>query len=81
MRRNPADRSKLLGTLLTLALLSGCTTKTVQTAPILAARVTVAKAVQKTVPVDLTAIGSADAFTNVSIKAQVNAVLEHVHIK
>ena len=42
---------------------------------------TVAKAVQKTVPVDLTAIGSADAFTNVSIKAQVNAVLQEVHIK
>jgi membrane fusion protein, multidrug efflux system len=84
MRHNPADRSKLVGILLTLAalaLLSGCTTKTVQTAPIFAARVTVAKAVQKTVPVDLTAIGSADAFTNVSIKAQVNAVLEEVHIK
>jgi membrane fusion protein, multidrug efflux system len=84
MRRDPADRSKLEFTFLTivaLALLSGCTTKTVQTAPIFAARVTVAKAVQKTVPVDLTAIGSADAFTNVSIKAQVNAVLEQVHIK
>ena len=84
MRRDPADRSKFVFTFLTiaaLALLSGCTTKTVQTAPIFAARVTVAKAVQKTVPVDLTAIGSADAFTNVSIKAQVNAVLEQVHIK
>jgi len=84
MRRDPADRSKLVFTFLTVAalsLLSGCTTKTVQTAPIFAARVTVAKAVQKTVPVDLTAIGSADAFTNVSIKAQVNAVLEQVHIK
>ena len=84
MRRDPADRSKFVFTCLTiaaLALLSGCTTKTVQTAPIFAARVTVAKAVQKTVPVDLTAIGSADAFTNVSIKAQVNAVLEQVHIK
>jgi membrane fusion protein, multidrug efflux system len=84
MRRIPFDPAKLVGHLLALtalALLSGCTTKTVQTAPIFAARVTVAKAVQKTVPVDLTAIGSADAFTNVSIKAQVNAVLEQVHIK
>jgi membrane fusion protein, multidrug efflux system len=84
MRRIPFDPTKLVGHLLALAalaLLSGCTTKTVQTAPIFAARVTVAKAVQKTVPVDLTAIGSADAFTNVSIKAQVNAVLEQVHIK
>jgi multidrug efflux system membrane fusion protein len=84
MRRDPADRYNLVFTFMTFAalvLLSGCTTKTVQTAPIFAARVTVAKAVQKTVPVDLTAIGSADAFTNVSIKAQVNAVLDQVHIK
>jgi membrane fusion protein, multidrug efflux system len=84
MRRDPADRTERVFPFLPLAalvLLSGCTTKTVQTAPIFAARVTVAKAVQKTVPVDLTAIGSADAFTNVSIKAQVNAVLEQVHIK
>ena len=64
-----------------IALLSGCTTRTVQTAPIFAARVTVAKAVQKTVPINLTAIGSADAFTSVSIKAQVNAVMQQVHIK
>lgn len=84
MKRNPAHQQMLMLTLATLAglvLLSGCTTKTVQTAPMFAARVTVAKAVQKTVPVDLTAIGSADAFTNVSIKAQVNAVLQEVHIK
>jgi membrane fusion protein, multidrug efflux system len=84
MTRNSGTKSKLTFTLLgfaALALLSGCTTKTVQTAPIFAARVTVAKAVQKTVPIELTAIGSADAFTNVSIKAQVNAVLEQVHIK
>jgi membrane fusion protein, multidrug efflux system len=84
MKSNPAHRYTLMLTLATLAglvLLSGCTTKTVQTAPMFAARVTVAKAVQKTVPVDLTAIGSADAFTNVSIKAQVNAVLQEVHIK
>lgn len=64
-----------------IALLSGCTTRTVQTAPIFAARVTVAKAVQKTVPINLTAIGSADAFTSVSIKAQVNALMQQVHIK
>jgi multidrug efflux system membrane fusion protein len=46
-----------------------------------AARVVVAKAVKKTVPIDLTAIGSAEAFTNVSIKAQVNAVLNEIHVK
>jgi membrane fusion protein, multidrug efflux system len=59
----------------------GCATKTVQTAPLFATRVVVAKAVRKTVPVNLTAIGSADAFTSVSIKAQVNAVLDEVHVK
>lgn len=66
---------------LAAVLLAGCTTRTAQTAPNFAVPVTVAKAVQKTVPIELTAIGSADAYSNVSIKAQVNAVLEEVHIK
>jgi multidrug efflux system membrane fusion protein len=64
-----------------LTAASGCRTKTVQTAPMFAAPVTVGKATQKTVPINLTAIGSAEAYTTVSIKAQVNAVLESVHIK
>jgi len=62
-------------------LLAGCTTKTAQTAPNFTVPVTIAKASLKNVPIELTAIGSADAFSNVSIKAQVNAVLEEVHIK
>jgi len=70
----------LLG-VLALVLLGGCTTKTAQTAPNFTVPVTVAKAAQKTVPIELTAIGSAEAFSNVSIKAQVNAVLEQVHIR
>jgi multidrug efflux system membrane fusion protein len=41
--------------------------------------VSVAKAVQKTVPISLTAIGSAEAYSTVSIKSQVNAELEQVH--
>jgi membrane fusion protein, multidrug efflux system len=70
----------LLGVFAAVAT-SGCM-KTAQTAPpIFAVPVTVAKVTQKTVPVDLTAIGSADANSSVSIKAQVNAVLEQVHIK
>jgi multidrug efflux system membrane fusion protein len=81
MNRNPTRRSTLFFTLAMLGLLAGCTTKTVQTAPMFAARVVVAKAVKKTVPIDLTAIGSAEAFTNVSIKAQVNAVLNEIHVK
>jgi multidrug efflux system membrane fusion protein len=67
--------------MLAAILLSGCTTRTAQTAPNFTVPVTVAKAVQKTVPIELTAIGSAEAYSNVSIKAQVNAVLEQVHIK
>ena len=47
-----------------------------------AARVVVAKAIgRRPFPIDLTAIGSAEAFTNVSIKAQVNAVLNEIHVK
>ena len=80
MNRNRTRLSILLG-VFTLAATSGCT-KTAQTAPpIFAVPVTVAKVTQKTVPIDLTAIGSADANSSVSIKAQVNAVLDEVHIK
>jgi multidrug efflux system membrane fusion protein len=61
--------------------LSACTTRTAETAPNLAVPVTVAKAEQKTVPINLTAIGTAEAFSTVSIKSQVNAILEQVHFK
>lgn len=71
----------LLGTLALSVAIGGCTTSTVHTAPNFTVPVTVAKAESKTVPIDLTAIGSADAYSSVSIKAQVNAVLEEVHIK
>ena len=64
-----------------LLALSACSTKTAETAPNLAVPVTVARAVQKTVPINLTAIGTAEAFSTVSIKSQVNAMLEEVHIK
>jgi multidrug efflux system membrane fusion protein len=43
--------------------------------------VTVAKAVKKTVPIELTAIGTGEAYSTVSIKSQVNALLEQVHFK
>ncbi len=60
---------------------AGCSTQSAQTAPIFAVPVTVAKAVQKTVPIELTAIGSAEAYSTVSIKSQVNAELKEVHFK
>jgi membrane fusion protein, multidrug efflux system len=81
MRKTFTAALALLGVLGTLVGMSACTTSTVQTAPIVAVPVKVAKAEQKTVPLELTAIGSADAYSTVSIKAQVNAVLETVHIK
>lgn len=63
------------------AAICGCTTKTVQTAPMMVAPVTVAKAEQKAIPINLTAIGSASAYSTVSVESRVDAVLEHVHIK
>src|SRR5580700_4907895 len=70
----------ILLTSLALALFSGaCTTQTAQTAPSLAAPVTVAKAIQKTVPIQLTAIGAGNAYSTVSIESHVNAKLLEVH--
>jgi len=63
-----------------LSSAGGCT-NTAQTAPNLAVPVSVAKAERKTVPIELTAIGSGEAYSTISIKAQVNAVLEQVHFK
>lgn len=81
MNRNRIRPAILPAIAALLLAASGCGTKTVQTAPMFAAPVTVAKATQKTVPIDLTAIGSAEAYSTVSIKAQVNAVLEGVYVK
>ena len=58
-----------------------CNSKTAANAPDLAVPVSVAKAVKKTVPIELTAIGTGEAYSTVSIKGQVNAVLEQVHFK
>jgi len=84
MRRSMNRNLSQLGlatAILAAILLASCTTKTAQTAPSFTVPVTVANVVQKTVPIELTAIGSADAYSNVSVKAQVNAVLDEVHIK
>ncbi len=80
LRKSNRTHSALLLLGLAAILAAGCT-KTAQTAPSFAVPVTVAKADKRSVPIELTAIGSADAYSNVSIKAQVNAVLEQVHIK
>lgn len=43
--------------------------------------VSVATAVKKTVPIELSAISTGEAYSTVSIKGQVNAVLKEVHFK
>jgi multidrug efflux system membrane fusion protein len=77
-----------IGTLASLVLILAaslscvsCSSKTSAVGPDLAVPVTVAKAVKKTVPIELSAIGTADAYSTVSIKGQVNAVLKEVHFK
>ena len=69
--------------LMLTASLSGvsCSSKTAAVGPDLAVPVNVAKAVKKTVPIQLSAIGTAEAYSTVSIKGQVNAVLKEVHFK
>lgn len=80
MRKNTVSNGIMLLWLSCTLLVGGCT-NTAQTAPNLAVPVSVAKAVQKTVPVELTAIGSGEAYSTISIKAQVNAILEKVHFQ
>lgn len=82
MQKRPFQWAKFAMAVVTILLvltIAGCSVKTVQTAAIQAVPVTVAKAVKKTIPIELTAIGSGEAYTTVSIKSQVNAELEEVH--
>ena len=81
LKKTSMDAAGTMALLVLSLFLSACTTRTAETAPNLAVPVTVAKAEQKTVPINLTAIGTAEAFSTVSIKSQVNAILEQVHFK
>ena len=86
MKKSSAgNNGKLLATLvlvLTTSLASvSCGSKTAAVGPDLAVPVNVAKAIKKTVPIQLSAIGTAEAYSTVSIKGQVNAVLKEVHFK
>jgi membrane fusion protein, multidrug efflux system len=80
-RKAPIEAAAAIALLAISLCLSACATRTAETAPNLAVPVTVAKAEQKTVPINLTAIGTAEAYSTVSIKSQVNAILEQVHFK
>src|SRR5262249_24932900 len=64
-----------------MVVASACTTQTVQTAPSFAVPVSVAKAVQKTIPIELTSIGAGEAYSTVSVESQVNAKLEASHFQ
>jgi membrane fusion protein, multidrug efflux system len=81
MSRNTSLSALLLTLLSAGVAVCGCTTNVVHTAPLMAVPVTVGKAVQQNIPVNLTAIGSASAYSTVSVESQVNAELEQVHIK
>src|ERR1700722_7269145 len=80
--RNDRSLCAALVLVLTASLASvSCGSKTAAVGPDLAVPVNVAKAVKKTVPIQLSAIGTAEAYSTVSIKGQVNAVLKEVHFK
>ncbi|MGH9617752.1 MAG: efflux RND transporter periplasmic adaptor subunit [Candidatus Acidiferrales bacterium] len=81
MSRNTSLTVLLFSFFAAAVAICGCTTKVVHTAPMFEVPVTVAKAARKNIPVNLTAIGSASAYTTVSVESQVDAVLEQVHIK
>jgi membrane fusion protein, multidrug efflux system len=76
------NRPRLLAAFTFLAPCLGtaaCSSQTAQTAPSFAVPVTVVKALRKTVPIELTSIGTGEAFSTVSIESQVNARLEASH--
>ena len=80
--RNNGKRFAAFALMLTASVASvSCSSKTAAVGPDLAVPVNVAKAVKKTVAIQLSAIGTAEAYSTVSIKGQVNAILQDVHFK
>ncbi len=67
--------------LLGLALASGCAKQQAAPAPKAAIPVAVAKVSQKAMPVQLTAIGNVEAYSTISIRAQVAGELLEVHFQ
>jgi multidrug efflux system membrane fusion protein len=66
---------------LNLALVSGCAKQQAAPPPRQATPVVVAKATQKAMPVQLTAIGNVEAYSTISIRAQVAGELLDVHFQ
>ncbi len=72
----------LSSALLSLALLlAGCSGQKVQSAAPPAVAVTVATAEQKTVPVQVRAIGNVEAYTTVGVKPQITGEIMEVHFQ
>lgn len=83
MKINRTKQMATLFSLLVSLLLAGCTSKRVQpaakekdTVPVLIATV-----VQKTVPVQVRAIGTVEAYSTVSLKSQIGGEVKAVHFK
>jgi multidrug efflux system membrane fusion protein len=86
MKKTPSNKDRKSSAALVLLLVASlaslsCSSKTAANAPDLAVPVSVAKTVKKTVPIELSAISTGEAYSTVSIKGQVNAVLKEVHFK
>jgi multidrug efflux system membrane fusion protein len=64
---------------LCLALLGGCAEKKVEANKQQPAPVTVAQVVSKTVPVEINAVGSVEAYSNIAVKTMVAGELQQVH--
>jgi membrane fusion protein, multidrug efflux system len=60
-------------------LLGGCAEKQVEANKQPAAPITVAQVVAKTVPVEITAVGSVEAYSNITVKTMVAGELQKVH--
>jgi multidrug efflux system membrane fusion protein len=67
--------------ILSIILLPACYGGKSQPPPKPAVPVTAAAVIQKTVPVQLTAIGNVEAYSTVSVKSQIGGILTHVHFK
>ena len=63
------------------ALASGCAKQQAAPAARLATRVTVAKVIQKMMPVEVTAGGTVEAISTISIRAQVGGEVQDIHFK
>src|SRR5574337_1302462 len=81
MNFNDRQRAAILLTCVALLAAAGCAQKKTPLAALPVVPVTVASVVQKTVPVQLRAIGNVEAYSTVSIKSQVSGELTAVHFR